>query len=334
MDDHTCKSEQCFDNIDQTRAGDKASEDTTKKRPSLSLKRKKKLRETSDAIVQSQKSPFKRKKFSPVKKLNLSTLREGSQQDLLEYSPGRGMGCGTGCSIDMENAVSSTFDVPSTSRYHQLQFVAAAEKCHDTPHHHDNVNSDALRNMGYLSPVIKDSDHYPVGSSSLLLKYSSPSPSSSDSQLNTSFSLVLPSSGSSTPEHSSSSCTDGSHSPSSSCSSPSENVAIVIVADHLVVGPVGSHDQEENLILCDLVVDTPTGRSENDGISYISESPKLKLPDSSTSVDANDNACIIAPALAPPTSSHLVNTLEQYGLPHVVHEQPFCSDPQDVPPVK
>ena len=269
MDDHTCKSEQCFDNIDQTRAGDKVSEDTTKKRPSLSLKRKKKLRETSDAIVQSQKSPFKRKKFSPVKKLNLSTLREGSQQDLLEYSPGHGMGCGTGCSIDMENAVSSTFDVPSTSRYHQLQFVAAAEKCHDTPHHHDNVNSDALRNMGYLSPVIKDSDHYPVGSSSLLLKYSSPSPSSSDSQLNTSFSLVLPSSGSSTPEHSSSSCTDGSPSPSSSCSSPSENMAIVIVADHLVVGPVGSHDQEENLILCDLVVDTPTGRSENDVISYI-----------------------------------------------------------------
>ena len=308
--------QQHFDNIDQTKAGDQICEDTSKKRPSLSLrKRKKKHGETSDAIVQSQQSPFKKKKFSPVKKLYLSALREGDQNDL-------------------ENAVSSTFDVLSTSRYHQLQFVAATEKCHAIPHHHDNDNYDALHNMGYLSPVINDYDRYPVNSSSVLLKCSSPTPSSSDSQLNTSFSLVLPGSGSSTPEHSSSICTDDSPSPSSSSSTSLEDVVIDTLVSDLVVRPAGSHDQEQNLILYDQVVDTPTGGSETDAISYISESPKSKLLDSATYLDTDDNACVIAPALAPPTLSHLVNTLEQYGLPHVIHEQPFCSDPQDVPPAK
>ena len=342
--DQTCISKQPFDHVDhQTKTDDQV--DTAKKRPSLSLKRRRKKQDE----IKSQK-----RKFSPVKKLNISTLRS-NEQDFITSSR-----CSQDCSIDMENVVSSTFDVPSTSRYHQLQFVAATEECfsNNSPHHHDNDSphhrdndenfNNALHNMGYLSPMIDsnaNSNCFPDQSSSLLLspfKCSSPTPSSSDSQLNTSFSLVLPSSSSSTPEHSSSSShTDGSPSPSPLSPTSFGNVLndnIVFIDCQVQCDPVvtfaGSHDQELDKGSCDHVVDAPLDGSDNDAISYVSESPRSKLSDCVIPVDVHDNMCTITPVLAPPTSSHLLDTLEHYGIPHVVHEQPFCSNPRDVPPTK
>ena len=332
--DQTCTSKQSSDHIDhQTKADHQIHEDTAvKKRSSLSLKRRKKKQDD----MQSQKSPFKKRKFSPVKKLNISS----NEQDLI-----KSLQSSQDCNMDTEDAVSSTFDVPSTLRYCQLQFVV--EECSTSsdsqPHHHDDDNFDALHNMGYLSPMINttvDSDYHPGQSSSLLLspfKCSSPTPSSPDSQLNTSFSLVLPSSSSNTPEHSSSSShTDDSPSPSPHSLTSFGNVLDIVFGDcqvqyDLAVTSAGSHDQEQDKGLCDHVVDTPP---DNDAISYISESPRSKLSDSAIHVDADDNVCTITPALAPPTSSHLLETLDHYGIPYVLHEQLFCSNPRDVPPAK
>ena len=341
-EDTTVTSKQSSDYLDhQTKADD---QDTTiKKRPSLSLKRRKKKQDGQS----DQKSPFKKRKFSPVKKLNIS----GNEQDLIKSLQ---------CSQEMEDAMPSTLDVPSTLRYHQLQFVTEEYSTSNDSQPHgdddDDNNFDALHNMGYLSPMIDANvvtDYCPDQSSSLLLspfKCCSPTPSSSDSQLNTSFSLVLhgsstdgsntdsssSDSNSSTPEHSSSSHTDGSPSPFPSPTSFGNvvNEDLVFgdcqVQYDVVVTSVGSHDQDKGS--CDHVVETPPGGSD-DAISYISESPRSKLSDSVIPVDT-DNTCIITPALAPPTSSHLLDTLDHYGISHVVHEQPFCSDPQDVPPAK
>lgn len=335
--DQNCTSKQSSDHLDhQTKADDQDT--AVKKRPSLSLKRRKKKQDD----VQYQKSPFKKRKFSPVKKLNISS----NEQDLI-----KSLQCSQQCDIGMEDAVSSTSGVPLTLRYHQLQFVAEEYSTSNDsqPNHHDDDNFDALHNMGYLSPMIDAnivSNYCPDQSSSLLLsppKCSSPTPSP-DSQLNNTFSLTLPgssddsSSNSSTPEHSfSSSLTDGSPSPSPSPTSCGDVLNEYLVFNDCqvqydgVVTSVESHDQDKGS--CDHVVDTPPGGSD-DAISYISESPRSKLPDGVIPVDADDNTCIITPALAPPTSSHLLETLDHYGLPHVVHEQPFCSDPRDVPSAK
>ena len=371
--DQDLTSKQSSDCLDHQTIDNQACEDTVKKRLPLSLKRRRRKQDTTT-------EQSKKRKFSPVKKLDLST---SNQQDLLTVSQ-----LSQDCSVDMENTISSTVDEPS-SRYHQLHFVAAMEPVtkdcctgNDSPHHHDDDKSDALLNMGYLSPVISthtdpdckpdmlcfveatepvtqeyctSNDHHdnddtvhmggmsPMMSTHLECDYkpdelqspvksSSPISSSCDSPLNTSFSLVLPS-GSSSASEDSSSCSDG----SPSCSPTSRNITEdLILGDqkHYDKQATGSHDQEGQLLKesCDQVVDTPLN---DDALSYISESPTSKLPSSEIPMDTDDdNTCIIAPALAPPTSSHLLATLDQYGLPHVVHEQPFCSKPQDVPPVK
>ena len=314
-------------------------QDTAKKRPSLSLKRRSKKQDSTNDL-QKQISPSKKRKFSSVKKPDLSISR--NQQDFVTPSQY--------CSVDMESTVSSPFDEPSALRYHPLHFVAATEdNCtsKSSPHHHENDNSDALLNMGYLSPMTSSQVDCDCKTSLLVspFKSSSPAPSSSsDSSLNTSFSLVLPGSSSSTSEHSTSSSTDGS-SCSSSCSHSSfENVLIddIIVGDpqmeyKQVVTTAESYDPQQEPLLtgsCDQVVDTPLNGSDNDTLSYISESPQSKLPCSKIPLNMEDNICIITPASAPPTSSHLLDTLDQYGIPHVIHEQPFCSNPHDVPPTK
>lgn len=338
--DQTCSSTQLSGDLDHQTKVD-YHDDTVKRRPSLSLKKRRKKQQNNTTDLQKQASPFKERKFSPVKKLNLSTLK--NQQELMTTSsqyPQK-------CDID---AVSSTIDEPPTSRYYPLQFVAATMECFTSPHHHGDDNSDALLNMGYLSPMAhthNDSDCDPDKSSLLqsTLKCCSPVPSIPDSPLNTSFSLALPGSScssSSTPEHSSSSHTDSS-SPSPSPPSPTSfgnvlNEKLVfqqVQCDGIITG---SHDQHQDPFLigsCDQVVDMPPDGSDNYEISYVSdEPPKSKLTCSDIPMDADDNTCIITPELAPPTSSHLLDTLEQYGIPHVVYEQPFCSRPQDVPPVK
>ena len=332
--DQACTSKQSSDHLDhQTKADDQDT--TVKKRPSLSLKRRKKKQDDKQS---GQKSPFKKRKFSPVKKLNISN----NEQDLI-----KSLQCSQECNIGMQDAVSSTRDVPLTLRYRQLQFVAEEYSTSNDsqPNHHDDDNFDALHNMGYLSPMIDAntvSDYCPDQSSSLLLP---PTPSPAHSQLNTSFSLVLPgstddsssSSNSSTPEHSSSSShTDGSPSPSSPTSFGNVlNEGLVFgdcqVQYDVAVTSVESHDQDKGS--CDHVLETPPGGSD-DVISYVSESSKSKLSDSVIPVDTDDNTCIITPALAPPTSSHLLDTLDHYGILHVLHEQPFCGDPHDVPPPK
>ena len=385
--DQGLTAKQSSDHLDhQTKASNQIHEDSVKKRLPLSLKRRRRKQDTA-TDVQEQSSPFKKRQFSPVKKLDLTTSR--NEQDLVAISQ-----LSQDCSVDMENTISSTVDEPS-SRYHPLHFVAAKEPVtndccigNDSPHHHhDNDKSDALLNMGYLSPIISthtdpdckpdmlhfveatepvtqddctsndhhdnnDSDrmggmsqmlsvhidnHYKPDEIHSPLKSSSPV-SSCDSPSNTSFTLVLPSSSSSASEDSSSSHSDGSPSRSPSPTFFYNIIESVIIRgqqqyDKLITA-AGSHDQEGQLLKgsFDQVIDTPL---DDDTISYISESPKSKLPCSEIPVSTDDdNTCIIVPALTPPTSSHLLATLDQYSLPHVVHEQPFCSKPQDVPPDK
>lgn len=385
--DQDLTSKQSSDHLDhQTKANNKVHEDSVKKRLPLSLKRRRRKQDTT-TDVQEQSSPFKKRKFSPVKKLDLTTSR--NQQELMAVSQ-----LSQDCRVDMENTISSTVDEAS-SRYHPLHFVAAMEPVtkdcctgNDSPHHHDNDKSDALLNMGYLSPIISthgdpdckpdmlrfvdatepvtqddctSNDHHDNNDSDCMgdmsqmlsihidndykmdeiqspLKSSSPVSSSCDSPINTSFSLVLPSSSSSASEHSSSSHSDGSPSPSRSPASFCNIIESVIIGNQKqydkLVTATGSHEQEDHLRKgsFDQGIDTPL---DDDTISYISESPKSKVLCSDIPINTDDDdTCTIAPALAPPTSSHLLATLDQYGLPHIVHEQPFCSKPRDVPPAK
>ena len=303
-----------------------------KKRPSLSLKRRRHQDITTD--VRKRRSPFKIK-FSPVKKSNLVML---TNEELMLSSQLY--------SADMGSTESSKVDESLTSRYNPLQFVPSVQE-HPTsrnpPCRQDDDNFDALLNMGYLSPVRNthaDHEFNPDDSSLLLspLHCISPVPSTANSPLNKSFSLVLPGSSSSSPQQSSSSCTDTS-SPSPPSLSPT-SCGHKLIEDVVIDGQVhydevmssGSHDHIKEST--NQIVDPPLDGSDSyDAISCISESPKSKLCDDGT-IDADDSTCVITPALAPPTSSHLLNTLDKYGLPHVVYEQPFCSDPHDVPPVK
>jgi len=339
--DQACVSKQFSDYFDhQTKVYDQEHEETVKKRPSLSLRRKKREQD-STADVWKQKSPFKgkcspfKRKYSPLKKLNLQTSRKLIMSS--QHSEDNSI-----------ITLTSNIDQSSVSRYHPLQFVAAEQECHtskDSPHRHDNDSSDALLNMGYLSPMLGahvDSDCNLDGSLPLSpFQCQSPVPSSSDSPLNTSFTLMLAgstsSSSSSSSQHSTSSCADDSPSPPPISPTSFGNKLdgqLVFCGQHVqcATSSDGSHEQLSGS--CDQVAETPLDGSDNDAISYISESPKSKLSSSDIPMDTDDSMCIITPALAPPTSSYLLDTLDQYNLPHVVYEQPFCSNPRDVPPVK
>lgn len=324
--DLACVSSDYFDH--QTKVDDWRHEETVKKRPSLSLKRRKK-EQHSTANVQKRESPLKRK-YSSLKKLNLSSSR--SQQELImssQYSEDH--------DTDMDS-VTLKVNQSSASRYHPLQFVTAKqEHCtnNDFLHHHGNDSSDALLNMGYLSPMFRtyvDSDCNPDESLSLSPFRCQSPVSSSHSPL--SFTLMLAgSSRSSSPQPSTSSCAGGTPSPppiSPTSFGNKLDINIVFCGQHVQYDQVATSSAGS----CDQVADTPLDGSDNDAISYISESPKSKLSFSDIPMDINDKTCIITPTLAPPTLSHLLNTMDQYNLPHVVYEQPFCSKPEDVPPIK
>ena len=45
----------------------------------------------------------------------------------------------------------------------------------------------------------------------------------------------------------------------------------------------------------------------------------------------DENLIAIEPLKRPPTSQELVNSLKDYGLPHCRYQEPFCSDPDDIP---
>lgn len=45
----------------------------------------------------------------------------------------------------------------------------------------------------------------------------------------------------------------------------------------------------------------------------------------------DENLIAIEPLKRPPTSQELINSLKDYGLPHCRYQEPFCSDPDDIP---
>lgn len=58
-----------------------------------------------------------------------------------------------------------------------------------------------------------------------------------------------------------------------------------------------------------------------------SSSLKLNVNDRS----GQENLIAIKPLKRPPTSEELINSLRHYGLPHCRYQEPFCSDPDDIP---
>jgi len=295
-----------------------------KRRPSLSLKRKQK-----EHRKRNQRSSIQM--LSPMKKANLS----GDHEKLSPRQLGKEK-------ISVEQTV--TIDKEHASRYHELQFAEGTswdtESLDD--HHCYNDNSDALVNMGYLSPSV--STHVDCPETFMLQSPASPIqlspiPSCRSPHLDTSFSLELRSS---SPPWSSSSCSGRSHSPSSSPTSYGD-----VVLENLYICHQQQLQKEPATIArsFDVVLASSSGEScavtptDNDAISCISESPKSKLPitdnDAIISMYTSDHdTCLITPAVAPPTSSELMNSLQEYGLPDIVYQQPFCSIPTEVPPVK
>ena len=318
-----------------------------KRRPSLSLKRK-------------QKEDRKRKQRSPMKmrsRLKKISLSEEHQQSVT-ISPYQ-FDC-TKEKVSTESTLMT--DEVLTSRYHELQFATEGasqqQQQHTEPqdnHHCYNDSSDALVNMGYLSPSV--STHVDSTEISILqspFKSSSPVPLSPvpicrSPHLDTSFSLELrSSSSSSSPPRSSSPCSARNHSPSPSPTSHGDALQENLQICHQPRLHVESAASSTTVGSCELILASSSGGScdqeaatptDNDAISCISESPKSKLPradlDAIIPMDTSDHdACIIAPAVAPPTSAELLDSLQQYGQPDIVYQQPFCSVPTEVPPVK
>ena len=90
---------------------------------------------------------------------------------------------------------------------------------------------------------------------------------------------------------------------------------------------------EGNQVQCLSV--SPTVRGDHNKSQICST--KQKEPNScSLELNGNDsigqeNLIAIEPLKRPPTSQELINSLKDYGLPHCRYQEPFCSDPDDIP---
>ena len=299
-----------------------------KRRPSLSLKRKQKEH-------RKRKQRSSTQMLSPMKKANLS----GDRQKLVTLSPHKEK-----TSVEL----TGTNDKENTSRYHKLQFAegTSQQQQHPEPSGDHHCYNDALVNMGYLSPSISTHDDSPE---TFMLQSPfksasptqlSPIPSCRSPHLDTSFYLELRSS-SSSPPWSSSPCSARSQSPSPSPTSAAFQESLQICHQQ----QLHKKSAASSTGSCDVVLASSSDGScaatptDNDAISYISDSPKSKLQstdsDAIISVHTSDHdTCLITPAVAPPTSGELMDSLQEYGLPDIVYQQPFCSVPTEVPSVK